>query len=135
MPGDPGYASAPAEIGRGAYVDLNYNRSGFISGIDSHFSGPGNSKSRLDTGLGWTYDTWSTHYESDGNDTDGDGTVDEGTNGFDDDSDGVVDEADEQETSPPYPAPLRGIQIKVRVFDPDSRQIREVTLVQDFVPK
>jgi len=35
----------------------------------------------------------------------------------------------------PYSAPplgLRGIQIKIRVFEPDSRQIREVTIIHDF---
>ena len=100
------------------------------------------------------YCTWSSHYEHDGVDQDegGSGPVDEGSNGFDDPVDaagkhyrsssppsiapnGVVDEPDEMETSPPYPVPLRGIQIKIRVFEPDSRQIREVTVVQDFLPK
>ena len=38
-------------------------------------------------------------------------------------------------TSPPYPYPLRGIQVKIRVFEPDSRQVREVTVVQDFLPQ
>ena len=38
-------------------------------------------------------------------------------------------------TSPPYPVPLRGIQVKIRVFEPDSRNIREVTVTQDFLPK
>jgi hypothetical protein len=33
----------------------------------------------------------------------------------------------------PYPVPLKGIQIKIRVYEPDSRQIREVTLTQDFL--
>ena len=33
------------------------------------------------------------------------------------------------------PAPLRGIQIKIRCFEPDSRLIREVTIEQDFLPK
>ena len=41
----------------------------------------------------------------------------------------------EKPSSPPYPAPLRGIQIKIRIFEPDSRQIREVTIEQDFLPK
>jgi KaiC/GvpD/RAD55 family RecA-like ATPase len=41
----------------------------------------------------------------------------------------------ENETSPPYPVPLRGIQVKIRVFEPDSRQVREVTVVQDFLPQ
>ncbi len=81
------------------------------------------------------YDTWSSHYESDGDDTNNDGDIDKGTNGFDDDGNGIVDDAGEQETSPPYPVPLRGIQVKIRVFEPDSRQIREVTVVQDFLPK
>ncbi|MBI2827160.1 MAG: prepilin-type N-terminal cleavage/methylation domain-containing protein [Planctomycetia bacterium] len=41
----------------------------------------------------------------------------------------------EQETAPPYRVPLRGVQIKIRCFEPDSRQIREVTIVQEFVPE
>jgi hypothetical protein len=61
--------------------------------------------------------------------------MDTGTNGFDDDNNGVVDDPGEMETSAPYPAPLRGIQVKIRVFEPDSRQVREVTVVQDFLPK
>ncbi len=36
---------------------------------------------------------------------------------------------------PPYPSALRGIQIKIRVFEPDSRHIREVTVIQDFLPR
>jgi hypothetical protein len=88
------------------------------------------------------YDTWSTHYENVGLyglDT----TIyppGRSTNGFDDPgnsgvTNGIVDDDDEKITSPPYPAPLRGIQVKIRVFEPDSRQIREVTIVQDFLPK
>ncbi|MBX3415363.1 MAG: prepilin-type N-terminal cleavage/methylation domain-containing protein [Pirellulales bacterium] len=92
-----------------------------------------------------TYDTWSTHYEHDGFDQDNDGLVDEGTNGFDDDTVidiggvptpakiGGVDDETEKEAPPPYPVPLRGIQVKIRVFEPSTRQIREVTVVQDFV--
>ena len=36
---------------------------------------------------------------------------------------------------PPYAVPLRGIQVKIRAFEPDSKQIREVTVVQDFLPQ
>ncbi|MEI8374056.1 MAG: prepilin-type N-terminal cleavage/methylation domain-containing protein [Planctomycetota bacterium] len=32
-------------------------------------------------------------------------------------------------------APLRGIQIKIRCFEPGSRQIREIPIEQDFLPK
>ncbi len=83
------------------------------------------------------YDTWSTHYESDGLKQNRDSTLpaDAATNGFDDNSDGVVDDAGEMDAPPPYSAPLRGIQIKIRCFEPTSRQVREVTVVQEFVTK
>ena len=87
------------------------------------------------------YDTWSTHYEKDGKKqnidhySDGNWPADAGTNGFDDNGDGVVDDPDERDAPPPYAVPLRGIQVKIRVFEPDSRQIREVTIVQEFVTK
>ncbi len=87
------------------------------------------------TGNGLVYDTWSLHYEHNGIDEDGVAGADQGTNDFDDNSDGVIDDIGERETMPFYPVPLRGIQVKIRVFEPDSRQIREVTVVQDFLPK
>ena len=56
-------------------------------------------------------------------------------NGMDDLGSGIVDSPGESATTAPYPAPLRGIQIKIRVFEPDSRTIREVTVIQNFLPK
>jgi hypothetical protein len=70
------------------------------------------------------YDTYSTTCESPN-----------ASNGFDDDGNGIVDDDAENLTPPPYPIPLRGIQVKIRIFEPDSRQIREVTVVQDFLPQ
>ncbi len=61
--------------------------------------------------------------------------VDTGTNGFDDDNVNGVDDVGERETSPPYPVPLRGIQVKIRAIEPDTRQIRQVTVVSDFIPE
>lgn len=96
------------------------------------------------------FDTWSTHYEE--NDFDENGTfgADEGVNGDDDDSDSFVDEGPvnlggavidqttaergEQETAPPYPFPLRGIEIRLRCYEPRSRQVRQVTVRHTFVP-
>jgi type II secretory pathway component PulJ len=97
------------------------------------------------------YDTYSFHYENDGvrqntaPNTTG-AVIDAATNGFDDNGNGVIDDivytgepdgtrvdSGENETAPPYPIPLRGIQVKIRVFEPDSRQVREVTVVQDFL--
>ncbi|MGO8689991.1 MAG: type II secretion system protein J [Thermoguttaceae bacterium] len=85
-----------------------------------------------------TYDTWSTSYENLGtggvNPGQGD-TPCQGTNGFDVSGKGVVDGPADAITSAPFPVPLRGIQIKIRVFEPDSHNIREVTVTQDFLPK
>ena len=92
------------------------------------------------------YDTWSTHYEQDGinqrvtwdgsNWPNNNGPIiDAGTDGLDNDLVNGVDDAGEQEAPPPYTAPLRAIQIKIRVFDPDSRQVREVTLEHEFLPE
>jgi hypothetical protein len=82
----------------------------------------------------FTYDTWSSHYETDGIDQNGDGDTDEGTNGFDDDADDIIDESDESETSAPYPVALRGLEIRIRCYEPSSRQVRQVTVRHTFVP-
>ena len=37
--------------------------------------------------------------------------------------------------STPYPHPLRGIQIIIRTLDPDSRQVRQITVTSDFTPE
>ena len=106
------------------------------------------------------YDTWSAHYEynrqsiryfsdnpSDTNvytgnigDEDGNGVFDDASNGLDDrDKDPAlnayvngVDDPGERETQPPYGVPLQGIQIRIRTFEPGSRQIRETTIIQRF---
>jgi type II secretory pathway component PulJ len=127
-PGDLTYppAAGATQIGTGAYVDLGYLPSG-----SSQFSGVGNYSSTVPR----VYDTWSTHYEADGLDQDGDGNTDWASDGIDNNNSGGIDDASEQEAPPPYAVPLRGIQVKIRVFEPDSRQIREVTVVQDFLPE
>jgi hypothetical protein len=165
VPSDPGYFSGWQDsnsdnrpddyMGLGAFVDLGYGAlyaaaGGSNNAINSSlFSGNPQDKARLKTPLPRTpspvggsiyeYCTWSTHYERNGVDDDGDGQTDEGTNGFDDAVSGNylngVDDVGERETSPPYPVPLRGIQIRIRTWDPDSRQIRQATIVSDFVPE
>jgi hypothetical protein len=83
-----------------------------------------------------TYDTWSYHYEHDGiQQPNGGNNPDIGTNGFDDDGNGIVDDIGERETSPPYPVPLRGIKIRIRCYEPDSRQVHEISVVHSFVPE
>jgi hypothetical protein len=105
------------------------------------------------------YDTWSFHYENngvnedqwrfDGNDWQVvDSSIDEATNGLDDVgsySDGFqanatnprlgVDDVGERETAPPYDKPLRGVQVLMRVYEADSRAIRQVRVNQHFMPE
>jgi hypothetical protein len=152
----------PAAASFGAYVDLYYARGINVPAVIAAqlpFAGPGDPRSGLHVDPAnpitpATYDTWTTFYESDGVNQDfflGDQVTDEGTDGIDNLMDangsryvhvnnpgnptmyGGVDDASEFETAPPYDAPLKSIQIKIRVFEPGSRQIREVTIVQDFV--
>ena len=73
------------------------------------------------------------HYEYDGLDQDNDTLFDEGTNGLDDDGFNGVDDLLERETSPPYDEPLRGVQVKIRIYEPDTRQVREVSVTASYV--
>ena len=81
-----------------------------------------------------TYDTWSDHYEFNGIDEDEDGVIDQKNNMIDDDSNGIIDDEDELETSPPYPVPLRGLEVRIRIYDTSTRQVRQVTVRHTFVP-
>jgi prepilin-type N-terminal cleavage/methylation domain-containing protein len=44
-----------------------------------------------------------------------------------------VDDVGERETAPPYDRPLRGVQVLMRVYEPDSRAIRQVRVNQHFM--
>ena len=85
--------------------------------------------------------------QSNGLDEDGEAGVDQGSNDLDDEvpsrangavplwpKDGVVDDAGERATSPPDPSPLRGIEIRLRCYEPTSRQLRQVTIRHTFLP-
>lgn len=148
VPGDTGYAPTNP-ISTGCYVDLGNSPAlnGLLSGIRPHFTGIGQTKSGLASANRRTYDTWSNHYEANGLDDDSDSVIDQGTNGLDDDGDGKFDEppldsnndgtyedTGELETSPPYPYPLRGLEVRIRCLDPESRQVRQVTVRHTFVP-
>ena len=139
-PGDPGFLTSGSTVGQGAYVDLGYQFAypGY-GGVSSRFSGNPHGKSQLTfaaTG-GRTYCTWSSHYERDGIDQDdgGAGPFDEGTDGLDNDGNSGVDDGGEQETSPHYPFPLRAIQVKIRIADVASQNVRQVTVQSDFTPE
>ena len=129
LPGDPGFNPTLKVQGYGGFVDLGFHR--YQPGVTSTFSGRPHVKSKLTQ---YVYDTWSLDYEFDGINQDG-GKLDQGTNGLDDDGFNGVDDLNERETSPPYPSPLRGMQIIIRTLDPDSRQVRQITVTSDFTPE
>ena len=140
-------------VGFGAYVDLGWDNGSLAGPLVpdydyTAFSGATLPSFQQEHQVGWhpnfpnnfrnspvTYDTWSYHYEHDGIDQDNDGLIDEGANGLDDDGANGVDDIYERETSPPYPSPLRAMQVKLRLYEPDTRQIREATVTRSFVPQ
>lgn len=132
-PGDQGASGGTGSVASGAYVDLGNGSAAGPSGPPVRFSTSGTSVGGTAT-LPRTYDTWSTHYESNGVNEDGDALTDEGSDGLDNNNDGQVDEIAEQETSPPYPYPLRGIEVRIRCYEPSSKQVRQVTVRHTFVP-
>jgi len=151
LPSDPGYtASGVTTIGTGGYVDMFFGRyTGAALGY-STFSDPPLQRSgmlQFQPIFGGrpiypaVYDSWSLAYEHDGIDTDGmlgldsTGLVDQGSNGIDDDGNNGVDDVGERETTPPYPVPLRGIQVRLRTIDRDTRQVRQMTVSADFIPE
>ena len=127
------------EPAMGTYVDLGYAGSAYVPYDNPpatqpryYFNHLGDPRSGLAaTGGAGTptsarvYDTWSEFYNQ---------ALYTPVDGFDGGT-GAVDGPNEPRLPPPYPAPLRGIQIKIRTFEPDSRQVREMTVVQDFLPQ
>jgi prepilin-type N-terminal cleavage/methylation domain-containing protein len=127
-PGDPGYGLATSSTTPmiGGYADLGSAPTFIANRKDPIPQNPAKQFTYP------TYDTWSTSYESNGLDDDGDGVIDNGTNGLDDNANGVIDEPAERETTAPYPVSLQGLQVRIRVYEPSSRQIRQLTILQSF---
>ncbi len=116
-----GWGNNANQIGLGAYVDLGYLPSIENGTLRTDFSDvrlPSrndavattyNVSNNLNTHPRM-YDTWATHYEAELNAATG------------------LTPGGVWKCSAPYMSKLRGIQVTLRVFDPDSRQIRQVTL-------
>jgi|LakMenE01Jun11ns_1017448.scaffolds.fasta_scaffold9941656_3 prepilin-type N-terminal cleavage/methylation domain-containing protein len=145
---DPSAPTTTGASSTGAYVNLNWNSESTPATVGSTFPASGNSafkgwgvsyknnspSTSPSTMLAPTYDTWSLHYEFNGIDEDGIDGADQGTNGKDDNGNDIVDDAAEAETSAPYPVPLRGLEVRIRCYEPSSRQVRQITVRQTFVP-
>jgi type II secretory pathway pseudopilin PulG len=148
--------------GYGAYADLGWNdggqyvplatapahlfqqerRLGWHPAFPTYVTGTPN-------GIPCVYDTWTTHYETDQSNQEEApfytfanstvpwepwqiGVTDQGANGLDENGINGPDDPLERETSPPYPYPLYGVQVKIRLYEPDSRQIRETTVTRNL---
>jgi type II secretory pathway pseudopilin PulG len=130
VPGDPGYPAGFVTSLRGAYVDLGWG-SRLAPPVPLNQAFPPSGQTVFErTGMAiWeaapvsnemidpTYDTWSNHYDAIGIDTAGDGIPD--TTTF---------------TSAPYPVGLRGVEVRIRCYEPSSRQVRQVTVRHTFAP-
>lgn len=144
-PGDRGYDLQLPVIGQGAFVDLGFG------GTIGHFARTGdppiqgltqNSVPR--DGEFVHYDTWSLGFERDGIDQDLDGIIDQGFDGIDTPTTdplntqaphlprGGIDDYYERETQPPYNVPLLGIEVRIRMMEYATRQVRQVSVIGDF---
>ncbi|MGI9459147.1 MAG: PulJ/GspJ family protein [Pirellulales bacterium] len=135
VPGDQGYINGGSSSVLGAYVDMGTPGAVTFNAMDK--------KSQLTT---QTYDTWSSHYECNGINEDEFLEADQGMDWkdnqtIDDPKDpktvaanGIIDDEAELETSPPYPVPLRGLEVRIRIYDASTRQVRQVTVRHTFVP-
>lgn len=112
-PGDPTYVAGAGPAG--AYVDLGAGQAA------GPLSLPPDAKSGLAAGT-VAYDTWTLAYEFNG----------AGTNGLDDNADGLPDDVGEFTRPPPYNVPLRGIEVRIRCYEPSSNQVRQMTVRQTF---
>ena len=140
VPGDPGYSTAAGStavpVTSGGYVDLGHGvtSNAVAPRLSPRFSAVDAAVATSGETLRRTYDTWTTAYEANGRDEDGRFGIDQSVNGLDDDGDGVIDDPGEFETVAPYAHPLRGIEVRIRCYEPSSRQVRQVTVRHSFVP-
>lgn len=142
VPGDDNTVyTGGASSGSGAYVDLGHGFSGnslLPSGMTPHYAGVGQPVGSSSDTLERTYDTWTLAYEANGRDDDNQYGIDQAFDGEDNAIGGVannlIDDPAEFETRPPYPYPLRGIEVRIRCYEPSSRQVRQVTVRHTFVP-
>lgn len=72
------------------------------------------------------YDTGTSRYDRNT-------ANDRGSNGVDDDGDGAIDEEDEKTSVIPFDAAIRGVKVTVRVFEPITQQVRQLSVVKSFI--
>lgn len=136
-PSDPAWTGGAA-AGVGTYVDLYYGlyapppQATNFSVVPQFRTGATNANGLAQYGNHACYDTWTTSYERDG--IQQSGTVADPGNSGTEYLDGRYG-SQLRETTPPYPFPLRGVKISIRMTDPSSGQVRQSSVVADFIPE
>jgi hypothetical protein len=107
------------DLGFNAFYEYHNRVRGNVTAAPGVFSGYGETGHRL---LGTymsprTYDTWTTF---------------SATNNQDDDGVGGVTPAAENAERAPYRQPLGGIQVIIRLYDPETKTVRQATISQSF---
>ena len=132
-PADPGFPAAATQISAGDFVDLVWNAPVDFRGSRFNFA---QQAWRNDYPLAEAfYDTWTPVYESDGFDQDEDGLIDQGTNGLDNGGPLAPDDDSERETRPPYPYPVRGVKVSIRLIEKTTNQVYQSSVVHSYVPE
>ncbi len=113
-------------VSRGAFVDLG-SRAASPQGEPPVLLGPPHRRYHESV-----YDTGTSQYDNDQ-------VNDRGNNGIDNrpyfgvgEPNGVIDDAEEKTSLPPYNVPLRGLQISIRVVEPNTKQVRQLSVVKSF---
>ena len=122
----------PFKISPDSPLTLDRNGDGFINmeDLDDNENGIWDDPNRPAT-----YDSWSGNYVKTF-DHDGDSGTEEvpGDVGFDNDGNDIVDTAEDLRESPPYDAPLKAVQVEIRMQEPESGKVRSVK-VRKFLGK
>ena len=132
-PDDPGFPATATQISAGDFVDLVWNAPVDFRGSRFNFAQlEWRTKKPLAEAF---YDTWTPVYESDGFDQDEDSLIDEGTNGLDNGGPLAPDDDSERETRPPYPYPIRGVKVSIRLIEKTTNQVYQSSVVHSYVPE
>lgn len=147
----------PTQAAGGAYVNLGGGNPGTVTSLLSGsvtVSGTGSPPSmRMATASAVpanafrVYDTWSLHSEWNnlGDAIDASGPIiaqklDAAANFVDNNNNGVVDDVPEMELAHPRPTafynvPLRGVEVRIRCYEPSSQEVRQITVQHSFIAR
>ena len=140
-PAVPGFPVAATQISAGDFVDLVWNPpanpppNALVDFRGSRFNFAPQVWRNAFPAAEAFYDTWTPVYESDGFDQDNDSLIDEGTNGLDNGGPLAPDDDSERETRPPYPFPIRGVKVSIRLIEKTTNQVYQSSVVHSYVPE